>query len=129
MDESDSCSPQQTCLKLRSRMAGVILKTAGLLWQMPNTIGVIEEGKKAPKKNMDVTLWGLWGRGVDTPLRPEVFTASGWPAVSTPVLRSLAGKPGVAAKALLELEGASTAGGLGCLCMPAGCTHWAACTA
>ena len=35
----------------------------------------------------------------------DIYTASGAPAVSTPVLRSLAGKPGAAKKALLELEG------------------------
>lgn len=40
----------------------------------------------------------------------DIFTASGAPAVSTPVLRSLAGKPGAAKKALLELEGQETLG-------------------
>lgn len=30
----------------------------------------------------------------------QVFTANGWPAVSTPVLRKLAGKPGAAKRAL-----------------------------
>ena len=38
-------------------------------------------------------------------LQVDIYTASGAPAVSTPVLRSLAGKPGAAKKALLELEG------------------------
>lgn len=38
----------------------------------------------------------------------DIYTASGAPAVSTPVLRSLAGKPGAAKKALLELEGEDT---------------------
>ena len=73
--------------------------------QVPNVDGLIEEGKKAPKKNMDITLHGLWGNGNISRLTPEVFTPSGWPAVSTPVLRSLAGKPGVAKKALAELQG------------------------
>ena len=81
--------------------------------QMPNTQNFIEEGKKVPKKNVDVTLWGLWGRDVATPLVPEVFTAAGWPAVSTAVLRSLAGKPGAAKKALLEMGGESTEGKAG----------------
>ena len=41
-------------------------------------------------------------------LQVDIYTASGAPAVSTPVLRSLAGKPGAAKKALLELEGQDT---------------------
>ena len=67
--------------------------------------GVIEEGRKVPKKNIDITLWGLWGRGRESRLKPEVVTPSGWPAVSTPVLRSLAGKPGLAKKELDKLAG------------------------
>ena len=39
----------------------------------------------------------------------QVYTPSGWPAVSTPVLRALAGKPGAAKKALAELDGADLA--------------------
>lgn len=74
--------------------------------QVPNVAGRIEEGKKAPKKNMAITLFGLWGRNRESPLLPEVYTPSGWPAVSTPVLRSLAGKPGVAKAALDQLRGA-----------------------
>ena len=68
-------------------------------------VGFIEEGKKVAKKQMEITLHGLWGPGEASPLKAEIFTASGAPAVSTPVLRSLAGKPGAAKKALLELEG------------------------
>ena len=75
--------------------------------------GLIEEGKKAPKKNMDITLHGLWGNGNISRLTPEVFTPSGWPAVSTPVLRSLAGKPGVAKKDLAELQGRTDVQDLG----------------
>lgn len=67
--------------------------------------GFIEEGRKAPKKNIDITLWSLWGRGRASRLEPEVYTPSGWPAVSTPVLRSLAGKPGAARRELDRLEG------------------------
>ena len=75
--------------------------------QAPNVDNIILEGAKKPKKNIDITLWGLWGRGKDSRLEPEVFTPSGWPAVSTPILRSMAGKPGIAKKALADLEGAS----------------------
>lgn len=39
------------------------------------------------------------------PLEAQVYTASGWPAVSTPVLRQLAGKPGAAQEALDKLIG------------------------
>jgi DNA polymerase I len=66
--------------------------------------GIVEEGKKKPKKNIDITLWGIWGRGNPGRIDPEVFTSTGLPAVSTPVLRSLAGKPGAARKALAELD-------------------------
>jgi hypothetical protein len=43
-----------------------------LYWQMPNEEGFIEEGKKKAKKSLDVPLHGLWGKGVLTPLKPEV---------------------------------------------------------
>lgn len=72
--------------------------------QAPNVDGVIEEGKKKPKKNIDITLWGIWGRGQASPIKPDVYTSTGLPAVSTPVLRALAGKPGAAKKALAELD-------------------------
>lgn len=68
--------------------------------QAPNVDKIIEEGKKKPKANIDFKLHGLWGEDTHTQLDPEVFTPSGWPAVSTPVLRSLAGRPGAAKKAL-----------------------------
>ncbi len=76
-----------------------------VLLQAPNVLGRIEEGKKIAKKQMDIVIHGLWGVDAVSPLVPEVFTASGWPAVSTPVLRGLAGKPGAAKRALLELFG------------------------
>jgi hypothetical protein len=79
--------------------------------QAPNVLGRIEEGKKIAKKQMDILIHGLWGRGNPSPLMPEVYTPSGWPAVSTPVLRALAGKPGAAKKALAELEGQDTNAG------------------
>ncbi|KAK9839857.1 hypothetical protein WJX81_006741 [Elliptochloris bilobata] len=79
------------------------------VFKVPNDSGVIEEGRKLPKKQVGITLWGAWGRGVPCPLVPDVYTPSGWPAVSTPVLRALAGKPGAAKKALAELDGANLA--------------------
>lgn len=39
----------------------------------------------------------------------QVVTPTGWPAVSTPVLRSLAGRPGAAKLALAELTGDTSA--------------------
>lgn len=77
--------------------------------QMPNLEGTIEEGKKRAKKTIDIELHGVWGKGVLSPLTPEVFTPSGWPASATPVLRTLAGKPGAAKRALEEMDGATAA--------------------
>lgn len=85
--------------------------------QMPNTIGYIEEGKKRAKKNMDIELHGVWGHSAPTPLLPEVFTPAGWPACSTPVLRTLAGKPGAAKRALAELEGANVSSSVEGACL------------
>lgn len=81
-----------------------------MLWQMPNVEGVIEEGKKVPKKNLDVSLWSLWGQNIASPLVPEIHTPTGWPATSTPVMRSLAGKPGAARKAYNEQYGDAAQG-------------------
>lgn len=60
---------------------------------------------------------------------------SGWPAVSTPVLRSLAGKPGAAKKALLEIYGeeldtapASSFDGESSFPAPAGAPYFIACS-
>lgn len=72
------------------------------VFKVPNQIEV-QEGDKKPKKNMDIVLHNVWGRGSPSPLEPETFTPSGIPACSTPVLKSLAGKPGRARKALEEL--------------------------
>ena len=41
-----------------------------------------------------------------------MYTASGWPAVSTPVLRQLAGKPGAALAALATVD----TSGAACAC-------------
>ncbi len=79
--------------------------------QALNEEGYIEPGKKQPKKHIDFTLTGLWGPQFRSPLDPEVLTASGWPAVSTPVLRKLAGKPGVAKRALEEMGVGEERGG------------------
>ncbi|KAK3279840.1 hypothetical protein CYMTET_12292 [Cymbomonas tetramitiformis] len=75
------------------------------VFNVPNVDGLIEEGKKVAKKNMQITLYGL---GI--PIAPTIFTASGVPAVSAPALRDLAGNPGHA-HALLQKV--STA----CLCL------------
>lgn len=37
--------------------------------QVPNVVGFIEEGKKVAKKQMDITLHGLWGPQVPSPLQ------------------------------------------------------------
>lgn len=82
------------------------------VFKAPNEAGLVEPtsggGKAAPKKprkTIDIRLHGLWGRAVPSPLRPATFTPSGWPAVSTPVLRGLSGEPGAALRALAELDG------------------------
>ena len=96
-------------------------ESARLLTQAPNVLNAIEEGRKVAKKQIDIMLWGAWGRGKACPLVPDVHTPSGWPAVSTPVLRALAGKPGAAKKALAELDGADLAlpeGGVQALMKP-----------
>lgn len=66
----------------------------------PNTLEI--DGKK-PKKTIDITLHSVWGPNKASPLKPDVYTPSGMPACSTPVLKSLAGKPGRAKKALADL--------------------------
>ena len=82
------------------------------VFKAPNEAGLVEpnisgSGKapKKPKKTIDIRLHGLWGRAVPSPLQPPAFTPSGWPAVSTPVLRGLSGEPGAALRALAELDG------------------------
>jgi len=75
------------------------------VFKVPNTTGFIEEGKAKPLKNREITLHGVWGPDARSPLEPAVRTPSGAPAVSTPVLRALAGKPGAAKRALDERRG------------------------
>eukprot|EP00873_Tetraselmis_striata_P045984 jgi/Tetstr1/466248/TSEL_010804.t1 len=62
----------------------------------------IEEGAKRWKKNRNITLWGVFGRNVVSPLEVTHYTPSGWPATGTPALRGLAGKSQAALKALAE---------------------------
>ncbi|KAK3285021.1 hypothetical protein CYMTET_7356, partial [Cymbomonas tetramitiformis] len=69
------------------------------VFNVPNVDGLIEEGKKVAKKNMQITLYGL---GI--PIAPTIFTASGVPAVSAPALRDLAGNPGHAHALLQKLD-------------------------
>ena len=73
------------------------------VFKVPNETGFIEEGKKKPKKNIDIELHGLWGKNVPSPLPVEHTTPSGWPGANTPMLRGLAGAQG-AAKKLLDEE-------------------------
>ena len=40
--------------------------------QVPNVVGFIEEGKKVAKKQMDITLHGLWGPEVASPLQARL---------------------------------------------------------
>ena len=75
--------------------------------QTANVDGFIEEGKKVARKHIEFELHGVWGPNKKSPLKPEQVTPTGWPAVSVPVLRSLAGKPGTARKALSELPDSS----------------------
>ena len=90
--------------------------------QMPNpeySPGVkVPKGTKRPLKCIDQLIWGLWGRGMPSPLDVSVYTAGGWPAVSTPVLRSLAGKPEAAQKELALREGSDPNR------LPGECTHF-----
>jgi len=71
-------------------------------FKIPNTTGHIEPGRegKPPLKNRNIELFSVFGREEPTRFGVDVYTPSGWPAVSTPVLRTLAGKPGTAQKAL-----------------------------
>jgi len=74
------------------------------IFKVPNETGFIEEGKKKPLKNINIELHGLWGRDTPSPLPVEHTTPSGWPGANTPMLRILAGAPGVAQKLLGEAE-------------------------
>ena len=59
------------------RSSGVRLALHKLMHvQVPNVVGFIEEGKKVAKKQMDITLHGLWGKGVQTPLQAGISSLS-----------------------------------------------------
>lgn len=85
--------------------AGVPLER---VFKVPNQLPPPDDGKK-PKKNMDITLHNVWNKMQPSPLIPEIFTPSGAPACSTQVLKQLAGKPGRARKALMDLGACSDA--------------------
>ncbi|KAL5735994.1 hypothetical protein ACOSQ2_030782 [Xanthoceras sorbifolium] len=55
--------------------------------KVPNTEGVIEEGKKTPTKYRNIKL-----HCIDVKFPVEIYTASGWPSVSGDALKSLAAK-------------------------------------
>ncbi|GAV68623.1 DNA_pol_A domain-containing protein/DNA_pol_A_exo1 domain-containing protein [Cephalotus follicularis] len=57
------------------------------VFKIPNVDQVIEEGKKAPTKFRNIKLNSI---GVTLPT--EIYTSSGWPAVSGDSLKTLAGK-------------------------------------
>ena len=71
-------------------------------FKVPNMLPP-EEGKK-PKKNMDIVLHNIWGKDQPTRLQPEIFTPAGLPGCSTQVLKTMAGKPGRARKALAQVN-------------------------
>jgi DNA polymerase I len=71
-------------------------------FKVPNVLPP-EEGKK-PKKNMDITIHNVWSPDYPTKLIPEIFTPAGLPGCSTQVLKTMAGKPGRARKALAKLK-------------------------
>eukprot|EP00889_Picochlorum_renovo_P004618 jgi/Picre1/31648/NNA_006999.t1 len=70
-------------------------------FKVPNMLPP-EDGKK-PKKNMDITIHNVWSKDVPTKLVPEIYTPAGLPGCSTQVLKTMAGKPGRARKALAQL--------------------------
>ena len=89
-------------LPLPSTLARTDLRLPPL--QVPNTEGLVLEGDKKAKKNLDIVLHGVWGREARSPLQPEVYTPARVPACSTPVLKALAGKAGKARRKLAELK-------------------------
>jgi hypothetical protein len=46
------------------------------VFNVPNTDGFIEEGKKVPKKTRPICI-----RGIDVDIPIDAYTAAGWPAV------------------------------------------------
>ncbi|MEW5315964.1 MAG: hypothetical protein WDW38_007358 [Sanguina aurantia] len=62
--------------------------------------------RKRPVRQLDLELHGIWGKGVRGPLTPDTMTATDSASVGIAILRKLAGKPGRARTALMELEAA-----------------------
>ena len=54
---------------------------AAPLVQVPNVVGYIEEGKKVAKKQMDITLHGLWGPEAPSPLQAGLPPCTPVPAL------------------------------------------------
>ncbi|KAH8969272.1 hypothetical protein BDL97_02G024900 [Sphagnum fallax] len=57
------------------------------VFNVPNTDGFIEEGKKVPKKTRPICI-----RGIDVDIPIDAYTAAGWPAVGGAAMKALAGK-------------------------------------
>ncbi|KAK4536371.1 hypothetical protein CDCA_CDCA08G2396 [Cyanidium caldarium] len=55
-------------------------------FQVENTDGIVQPGSSKPKKKLSIVLKGMG-------MPPLAYTASGWPACNTAVLRKLAGEP------------------------------------
>ena len=55
------------------------------LAQVPNVVGFIEEGKKVAKKQMDITLHGLWGPAVPSPLQAYLPSCTPIPMCNVPL--------------------------------------------
>lgn len=81
---------------------------------MPNTTGFIVEGAKKAKKTRDITLHSVWGPGVRSPLKPEIFTPAGEAAARGWVPRD---------KCFGVIVGQVEGDGGGCWCWPPRC--WA----
>lgn len=56
------------------------------VFKVPNTEGIVTEGRTKPLRDREITIRGFG-------LEPEIRTLSGWPAVSAPVIKKLAGDP------------------------------------
>eukprot|EP00750_Incisomonas_marina_P009985 INCI16205.2.p1 GENE.INCI16205.2~~INCI16205.2.p1 ORF type:complete len:844 (-),score=149.57 INCI16205.2:102-2633(-) len=89
-------------------------------FDVPNTEGIIEEGKTKALKNRSMHITGLG-------LTPIAFTASHWPSTSAAVLRELAGSPkdgnfGPAFEHFAALGNSREAGEQACVAIDALCS-------
>lgn len=82
---SDNQKRQLLFAPARNKRSGEALP-AERKFEVTNTDGFIEHGRSKPKKKRPIAIRGLG-------LPPVSYTASGWPACSTSVLRKLAGEP------------------------------------